>query len=109
MLEFIEDLGMLYPTEKSKRKYRFGIFKCFCGNKFKTQIAMVKNRNTNSCGCLKVERIKESNTTHGKVSHRLYYVWHEMIQRCNNVKHKDYVNYGERGINEKKIRTKSMH
>ena len=98
MLELIEDLGMMYPTEKSKRKYRFGLYKCFCGNKFKVQIAMVKNKNTNSCGCLQKQRIKESNTTHGQVSHRLYYVWYEMIQRCNNLKHKDYVNYGARGI-----------
>lgn len=98
MLELIEDLGMLYASEKSKRKYRFGLFKCFCGNEFKVQITMVKNKNTNSCGCLQKQRIKESNTTHGQVSHRLYYVWYEMIQRCNNSKHKDYVNYGARGI-----------
>lgn len=98
MLELIEDLGMMYPTKKSKRKYRFGLYKCFCGNEFKVQIAMVKNSNTNSCGCLQKQRVKESNTTHGKVSHILYHVWYEMIQRCNNRNHKSYIDYGARGI-----------
>ena len=32
----IEDLGYLYPKEDSKRKARYGIYKCgFCGTEFK--------------------------------------------------------------------------
>ena len=50
-LMLIEDLGMLYPTEKSKNKARFGLFKCFCGNEFKTQISDIKGGHTKSCGC----------------------------------------------------------
>ena len=31
MLELIEDLGMMYPTENSNYKVRYGIYKCECG------------------------------------------------------------------------------
>ena len=39
----IEDLGMMYATENSKRKFRFGLYKCgFCGEEFRTQIKVLK-------------------------------------------------------------------
>ena len=53
-ITFIKDLGMMFHTESSKRKYRFGIYKCgFCGTDFKACIRNVKRGNTNSCGCYK--------------------------------------------------------
>lgn len=30
-MELIKDLGMKFPTKESKRKYRFGLYKCHCG------------------------------------------------------------------------------
>ena len=33
----IGDLGMGYPTEKSSRKYRYGLYECqYCGKEFET-------------------------------------------------------------------------
>lgn len=49
----LEDLGMRFPNENSKRKSRYGLFKCFCGNEFKAQTQDVKSGDTKSCGCLK--------------------------------------------------------
>ena len=89
-LILIEDLGVLYPTEKSKHKRRYGIFRCFCGVEFKANTAEVKRRNTKSCGCLK--------TTHGLTHHRLYKTWNAMVQRCNNKNNNGYAYYGGRGI-----------
>ena len=90
MLEFIEDLGTLYPKETSKRKHRFGLYKCFCGKEFKSIMLDVKNLKVKSCGCLKLK--------HGLTKHRLFHVWDKMLQRCFNEKNKAYKNYGARGI-----------
>lgn len=97
-LTLIKDLGMEYPTEKSKYKTRYGIFKCSCGKEFKTSVQSVKQEKTKSCGCLQIKRAKESNTKHGLRSHRLYGLWHCMITRCNNKDSYNYKYYGERGI-----------
>ena len=98
MLKLIEDLGMLYPTEFSKKKVRFGLYKCYCGNEFKTQILYINNGHTSSCGCFRKQKTKETKTKHGFSSHRLYKTWKGMIQRCTNQKNEKYKDYGARGI-----------
>lgn len=87
----LEDLGMLYPTETSKQKARFGLFKCFCGKEFKTEKRNITNGHTKSCGCNK-------NKKHGFNKHRLYVTWRHMIDRCYNPNHSTYKYYGEVGI-----------
>ena len=95
----IKDLGILYPTEYSKWKRQYGIFKCgFCGTEFKTIINSVKNGNTKSCGCYMKRRTKEVNTKHGLRTTRLYGIWAEIKNRTLNPKNKYYINYGGRGI-----------
>ena len=89
----IEDLGMEFPTEKSKHKTRYGIFECqYCGKKFKTNFNDVKSRHTKSCGCIK------NKTTHGLTDNKFYFTWYNMIRRCYDKKASNYENYGERGI-----------
>lgn len=97
-LVLIEDLGMLYPNLTSKRKTRYGLYKCFCGVEFKTQTYKVNYETTKSCGCHNRQLIKETNTTHGLSRHRLYAVWIGMIKRCSNKNSTHYSNYGGRGI-----------
>ena len=88
----VEDLGMRYPTERSKQKARFGRYQCqYCGKEFETQTPSIKNGHTQSCGCLTV-------ATHGLRNHRLYKTWVSMYHRCYNPKNKAYKEYGERGI-----------
>ncbi len=90
----LEDLGMEYPYATSKRKSRYGLYKCECGIEFKTIINNIKIGHTKSCGCYK----QEIRTTHGMRGHRLYRTWDNMIQRTSNQKVKHYKNYGGRGI-----------
>ena len=91
---FIEDLGMRFATERSSRKYRYGLFECqYCGKEFEAQSSNIKH-GLKSCGCLR----KGNNKTHGLRSHRLYHTWNSMIQRCTNPNHKAYKDYGARGI-----------
>lgn len=87
-IELIEDLGMLYPTETSKNKERYGVYKCFCGNSFKQMTKSIKNKDTRSCGCIR----------HKKSGHKLWGVRKNMITRCTNPKYKYYKDYGDRGI-----------
>ena len=95
----IEDLGTMFTTESSKRKYRFGIYKCgFCGTDFKACIRNVKRGNTNSCGCYKKRRMSELHKTHGLRYTRLYDIWADIKRRTLNPKNKAYNNYGGRGI-----------
>ena len=89
---FIEDLGMRYPTEKSSRKYRYGLYECqYCNKEFEGGVDSVKRGHIKSCGCLKGE-------LHGLRRHKLYGTWRQMVQRCTNPKHKNYGDYAERGI-----------
>lgn len=79
---------------------------CQCSCEVKTE-RWVNNTNlTNgasvSCGCYKVERIVEHFTKHGHSHHgrvtKIYQKWAGMIQRCENANHKQFKDYGGRGI-----------
>ena len=91
----IEDLGMVFATESSKRKVRFGLYKCgFCGTKFKARTSSVKFGDIKSCGCYK----KQAPTKHNLVGTKLYNVWKDIKRRTLNPKFKYYLDYGGRGI-----------
>lgn len=89
-LIFLSNLGFLYPNEKSKQKRNYAIYKCFCGNEFKTISHSVKTKQTKSCGCLKDKHKSRDN--------RIFTIWKSMIQRCNNPQNPRYKDYGARGI-----------
>lgn len=44
------------------------------------------------CGC------SPRNKTHGESRTRLYTIWNDMRQRCGNINHPQYADYGGRGI-----------
>ena len=95
----IKDLGTMYATENSKKRKRFGLYKCgFCGNEFRTQTSLVKNGNTMSCGCYHIKRVREGKTKHGLSNTRLNRIWSSIKDRTLNSKQKQYNDYGGRGI-----------
>lgn len=53
-----------------------------------------KRRQTNGC----VMNKGQFRPIHGYYGTRLYRRWNQMKNRCTNVKHKDYKDYGARGI-----------
>lgn len=67
---------------------------CDCGAKITVLGTNLVKGNTKSCGCLALE----TRTKHGMHGSPEYGVWEGMIQRCTNPKHKQYCDYGERGI-----------
>ena len=77
--------------------------KCECGKEKIVRSGNLTSGNTRSCGCLRNELVAKASkaiTKHGmaKDDLRLYRIWQNMRQRCNNPKHKDYRNWGSRGI-----------
>ena len=71
---------------------------CDCGNKTKKPIqsTTLTTLQSQSCGCLMVERVKKSNTTHGMTKTRTYVSWRSMWQRCTDTAHKSYEAYKDR-------------
>lgn len=75
------------------------ICKCDCGNITKPIVGTsLRCGFTQSCGCLRLERLVASCTTHGKSNTKLHGVWNTMKQRCTNPNNEKYNDYGGRGI-----------
>lgn len=94
----VVDLKRLVDVRGRKRKY--AICKCECGRKRNVLLYHLRNRATQSCGCL----VREKHTTHGESSSRNkketaeHSTWSGMIARCTNENSPGYNNYGGRGI-----------
>ena len=92
----IRDLGMRYPTEKSGRKHRYGLYECaYCGKEFEASPVNIKSGSTISCGCY---RRPYNIQTHGLYYNKYYGTYNAMWARCFNPKNKAYKYYGGRGI-----------
>lgn len=67
---------------------------CDCGGKAKARTTALRSGHTQSCGCLRLERV----STHQMSSHPLFDVWRGMIDRCSNKRNHAWGNYGGKGI-----------
>jgi hypothetical protein len=94
-LKVVEYLGKI---RTNKRHYWKCI--CDCGNTSIVQSGELnqKTKGAKSCGCLRVEKVVERSTTHGQTDSISYMSYRAAKERCNNPNHKDYKNYGGRGI-----------
>lgn len=71
---------------------------CDCGKIDIKQGKLLLNGHCRSCGCGEYENRVNNCTSHKLTNTRLYTIWGGMKQRCYYTKHKDYHNYGGRGI-----------
>lgn len=71
---------------------------CICGNKRICRMRAVLSGAIKSCGCLTIKRTVERLTTHGLSNHPLFTTWGKMKQRCYDITHKQFKNYGARGV-----------
>lgn len=83
-------------TEKGKSST--WMCQCTCGKEISVELSSLRNGNTQSCGCLRLERTREKNTSHNKSHTSEYYAWDNMKRRCQNKNNPEYKNYGARGI-----------
>lgn len=73
-------------------------YRCDCG-KCGEAISTNIGRQTNSCGCLSVEKTSARSKTHGKSKKCSEYgIWCAIKRRCQNKSSKFYGHYGGRGI-----------
>ena len=85
-----------YP-DSSPSKAQWGCV-CDCGNECLVYGYNLKNGNTNSCGCFKIDRTKAVNSTHRMTKTSSYATYSGMLARCYNKGSKGYSSYGGRGI-----------
>lgn len=71
---------------------------CECGNKLVTAGQRLRNGQTKSCGCLARETSKANNYKHGKAGTAIYRTWSNIKNRCRNKNHRNYKDYGGRGV-----------
>lgn len=102
-LTAIEKVG----TDKHQAVWRC---KCSCGNEKITKSTNLVQGKTKSCGCLVLDtnrairsgKKNPSTTTHGETTQKKrspeYVCWLSMRQRCNDPNHRNYKNYGGKGI-----------
>lgn len=76
--------------------------RCVCGTEITPSSSDLGSGNTQSCGCLQIERTRAASVTHGHTSggwSTTFRAWSEMKTRCYNPnRKKDFRNYGARGI-----------
>lgn len=93
-------LTVIKPVAKSCGRSVIWLCLCDCGN-YKSVVSYnLRNYSIRSCGCLQRYMV----TKHGHCSVAVdresptYCTWRCMIERCYEVNHKSYKNYGARGI-----------
>lgn len=91
-----DKFGRWTVLEKTQTKYRehFWMCICECGTKKEVIGGSLKTGRSRSCGCYS----SELSTKHGMDGTPTYNTWCHMLSRCNNTKHKQYADYGGRGI-----------
>lgn len=76
--------------------------KCDCGEFPIIRAVSLRSGRTRSCGCLQKVRASEANLKHGHSAGgrltKTYNAWINMRQRCCNINHERYKDYGGRGV-----------
>lgn len=71
---------------------------CDCGKRKTIRGASLRKGDTTSCGCARAERMNEEKTTHGMYGTPTYRSWRAMLARCYDKAHRQFKDYGGRGI-----------
>jgi hypothetical protein len=90
-------IGSAAKKNLDVRKTYF-LCKCDCGTEKLVSSTLLRKGESKSCGCFQSDMIKNASEKHGMHLTRTYSSWKCSIQRCHNINHKGYKNYGGRGI-----------
>lgn len=99
MTKKINAIGLLKGRLKcleERGKYLF--VACQCGIRKEILRVNFLAGYTQSCGCLRNERVAIACSTHGLSGTKIYSVWKTMRRRCNDPEHDAYPWYGAKGI-----------
>lgn len=87
-------IGLAY----SKSPHHYYNCRCECGNERVVQGNSLRSGTTRSCGCLRLEVVKELHVKHRLCGHPAYQSWLAMRKRCESSVPKVFASYGGRGI-----------
>lgn len=92
--------GQLSVIEMSSRKNGRIMWrcKCECGEELDVRGTHLRSGATTTCGCGRASLTIARSTTHGYSNRTEYFIWWSMKARCLNKNHKQYSDYGGRGI-----------
>lgn len=92
-------LCLAYKKPRKRGGYRYYWWcLCDCGRLCVVNGESLKSGKQISCGCHKLKKLIERSTKHGMRHTKIYHTWQDIKNRCYNPHHKDYLNYGGRGI-----------
>lgn len=94
-------LVVLSFSHTGKRRRKYWLCKCDCGNETTVDGSHLKTGHTTSCGCVvkKVrENIKYVNYKNGLGTSKIHMTYRNMINRCYRKKSDMYYLYGQKGI-----------
>lgn len=96
-------IGESAPRIRANGKKRpMWLCHCDCGREATVSQENLRGGNSTSCGCLRIDSIKERCTTHGEAKYGNptveYTAWQAMRNRCNNPECEKFEHYGGRGI-----------
>lgn len=91
---------MTIISDAGKNKWGYKMVECLCdcGNRRIVSLYDLKRSHTTSCGCLRIDKLRADNTTHGLSKTPTHNSWRAMLERCNRPAHQFYLYYGGRGI-----------
>lgn len=85
-----------------KKRQALWLCLCDCGTLFEAAGCVLRNGNTQSCGCLHRERAATLNFKHGHTADRqlspTFVSWQAMLQRCSDLNSSRYRFYGAKGV-----------
>jgi len=84
--------------KRTKAMKQMVLCKCDCGTEREVVVGNLRSGLTTSCGCWKNEKTGNRRRKHGFSKTTMYYRYKQMINRCYIPTHKEYKNYGGRGI-----------
>jgi hypothetical protein len=94
-------------SQISVKQRRLLVCVCDCGGEKLVASTDLKNGSVSSCGCKNKEHLKNVRWDQGPIKHShakrgamtpTYHSWSAMRCRCNNPNHKNWKDYGGRGI-----------
>lgn len=74
------------------------VCQCDCGKIVSVIGRHIKTAESTNCGCENNKRTGSRFRTHGQSNTMLYSIWRNMLNRCYYKRHKQYSDYGGRGI-----------
>lgn len=84
--------------KRTKAMKQMVLCKCDCGIEREVVVGNLRSGLSTSCGCWKDEKTSARRKIHGYSKNSMYHRYRAMIRRCYDPLHKEFHNYGGRGI-----------